>query len=239
MNDLVTRRGLRACALLLAAAMAAAVFLLPAAIGWWMDFSDAPVRSDAMVVLAGSNYERPLYAAGLYRRGYAPAVWLSRPFRAPEESRIEALGVPLFAEEEVNRSILVKSGVPASRIRLYGQGVLSTADEIRSFACAYDARGKKVLVVTSRYHARRARLEFRRLVPAAEVRVTAPPGGDYRHWWRDRHLAECGVTEAIKTVHFLLGGMFLSRPATEAGAPPPGRFGPAPRLPQAGPGLRR
>ena len=237
MNDLVTSRGLRDCALLLCAALAAAI-LGPAAVGWWMDFSDAPVRSDAMVVLGGS-YERPLYAAELYRRGLAPEVWLSRPFRAPEESRIEALGIPLFAEEKVNRAILIKSGVPASRIRFYGQGVLSTADEARSFARAYDARGKKVLVVTSRYHARRARLEFRRLVLADDVRVAAPPGGDYRHWWRDRHLAECGVTEAIKTVHFLLGGMFLSQPATEAGAPPPDRSGPEPRLPQAGPGSRR
>ena len=225
-------------ALLLGAVLAAGAGLGLPGIGWWMDYSDVPVRSDVMVVLTG-KYERPLYAAELYRRGYAPEVWISRPFRAPEEAIIEALGVPLLPEEEVNYAILVKSGVPASRIRFYGQGVLSTADEARSFARAYDARGKKVLVVTSRFHARRARLEFRRLVLADDIRVAAPPGGDYRHWWRDRHLAECGVTEAVKTAHFLLGGMFLSRPATEAGAPPSGRPGPEPRLPQAGPGSRR
>jgi uncharacterized SAM-binding protein YcdF (DUF218 family) len=82
-----------------------------------------------------------------------------------------------------------------------------------SFVREFDYRGKKILIVTSRYHARRARLIFRRLLPGADIRVVGPQDRDYRHWWRDRELADQGVLEVAKLVYFLVGGRFLSTPA--------------------------
>lgn len=58
----------------------------------WRYEADQPRRSDAIIVLAGAP-ERARYAADLYRRGYAPFVYVCRP---SERS--------LPPEEEVNRA---------------------------------------------------------------------------------------------------------------------------------------
>lgn len=114
------------------------------------------------------------------------------------------------------REILLRKGVPAARIRLFGNGIASTADEALTFSREYPAAGKRVLVVTSRYHARRARMIFRRFLPQAEVRVAATPYEPRRaRWWKDKFLAEEVFLEAAKTVYYLFGGMFVG-PAKRA-----------------------
>ena len=101
--------------------------------------------------------------------------------------------------------------MPASRVRFYGGVVVSTADEARSFARAYPSAGKSVLLVTSCYHARRARMIFRQALRGARVRVAAttyerkPP-----HWWSDKFMAEQVVLEATKTAYYFFGGRFFT-----------------------------
>ncbi|MBI2361777.1 MAG: YdcF family protein, partial [Elusimicrobia bacterium] len=74
-------------------------------------------------------------------------------------------------EEELDRAILLKRGVPASAIHFYGDGVSSTFLEAEAFKAAARPEGKKVLVLTSRYHARRAKLIFRKVLAGSEVRM--------------------------------------------------------------------
>ncbi|MBI5200020.1 MAG: YdcF family protein, partial [Elusimicrobia bacterium] len=176
-------------------------------LGWWVDFSDQTVPSDDIVVLA-CGYNRPDKGAELYTNGLAPEVWLCRPKADPAEDRVRSAGVKVPREEENNREILLKLGVPAAKIHFYGSEVMSTADEARSFAREYPVEGKKVLVVTSRFHARRSKLVFRRTLTGASVRVVAseelPP-----KWWKDKFLAQSVVLEAVKTFYYLLGGRFF------------------------------
>ncbi|MBI4349500.1 MAG: YdcF family protein [Elusimicrobia bacterium] len=179
------------------------------ALGWWVDFSDEPFKADALVVLAG-GYSRPFHGADLFKQGLAPEVWLCRPKAPPAEDLIRKAGLPFPREEDVNRDILLKAGVPAAKVRFYGREVMSTADEALSFASEFDARGKKVLIVTSRFHARRAKMIFRRHLEGAEVRVTATGYEPMpARWWRDKFMAQFVVLEALKTLYYLLGGRFL------------------------------
>lgn len=179
-------------------------------LNWWVDSSDAPAKSDMIVALAG-GFARPFYAADLYREGYAPEVWISRPAGDPSEALLATVGIKRRTEWEIDREILLRRGVPAARIHLYGDGVLSTANEALALKAAVDTRDKRVLVVTSRFHARRARIIFRRLLPGATVRVVAttyePP---LRRWWRDRFLAEYVMIEPVKMVFYWLGGMYVA-----------------------------
>lgn len=202
-------RGLRRIALaLVSLALAAVVSAVAAAfaVGWWIDFGQQPVKSDIIVVLAG-DYARPAYAADLYVQGFAPEVWISRPRRLSAHSKLDGLGIRLPREESINRDILIKRGVPAKRIRLYGNGVNSTADEAAALREEFPFRGKNLLVVTSRFHARRTRLVFRRLIPEASVVVAASPYKNFTtKWWRDKELASNAVLEMFKTVFFLAGG---------------------------------
>ncbi|MFH1724479.1 MAG: YdcF family protein [Elusimicrobiota bacterium] len=200
------------------AAFAAGLLIPPAAallawmwaIGWWMDYSDEPQKSDMIVVIAG-EFSRPFHAAELYHAGLAPEVWVSRPFRGPAESEAVRLKIPIPAEEETSRRILLKKGVPPEAIRLYGEGVMSTVNEALALRHAAKPSGKKILAVTSRWHARRTRLIFRRTLPDAEVRVVATDHEAFsRRWWRSQALARAAILETAKTAFYLLGGRFLA-----------------------------
>jgi uncharacterized SAM-binding protein YcdF (DUF218 family) len=175
-------------------------------VGWWIDFGDQPVKSDIIVVLAGS-YARPPFAAELYAQGYAPDVWISRPRRVAAYVKLDGLGIRLPREEFINREILIKRGVPGNRIRLYGFDANSTADEADALRREFPSAGKKILVVTSRFHARRARMIFRRLLPEAEIRVVSVPGeASSQKWWQNKELAEHAALEPVKALFFLAGG---------------------------------
>lgn len=180
------------------------------AVGWFLDYSDEPAPADLIVVLAG-GFARPLYAADLFHQGIAPEIWLARPYRGPGIQLALEAGTEIPTEESINREILLKRGVPSSRIHLYGREVMSTANEAASFGRAVDLRGKRVLVVTSRTHARRARWVFRTSLPGVEIRVAATPyEGFTRKWWTQQVLARAAVLEISKALYYLFGGRFMS-----------------------------
>lgn len=174
-------------------------------VGWWIDFGEEPVKSDILVVLAG-DYARSALAAQLYARGYAPGVWVSRPKRPSAYVKLDELGLRLPSEESIVRQILVKRGVPDRNVHLYGRDVNSTADEASELGREFPTAGKTILVVTSRYHARRSRIIFRRLLPEADIRVAAPSADSERNWWKDKELAQNALLEMFKLPYFLSGG---------------------------------
>lgn len=180
------------------------------AIGWWLDFSEEPGPADILVVLAG-DYSRPLYAADLYAKGLAQEVWICQP----AQSRAEALairdGVEILPEEEAYRRILIRRGVPNDKIRLYGRGIMSTVNEALALRAALLDHRKRILIVTSRHHARRSRWIFRRELPGADIRVVATPYESFtRKWWTQQAMARAAVTETAKMIYYLLGGRFIS-----------------------------
>jgi uncharacterized SAM-binding protein YcdF (DUF218 family) len=118
---------------------------------------DADLSSaDAIVVLSGSSayVERTHKAAELYREGRAPLVWLTDDHtRGGWSSALQRN--PYFVERATDE--LIKSGVPAERIRIVPGVASSTRDEsliVRDYASSQGVRS--VLVVTSAYHSRRA-----------------------------------------------------------------------------------
>lgn len=162
----------------------------------WRYEADQPRLSDAMIVLAGAP-ERPRYAANLYRLGYAPIVYVSLP---SERSRPP--------EEEVNRDILLKSGVPEGAIRTFSVAAENTLAEARVSSATLPAGVKTVLVVTSPKHVRRARMIFTDVLSGRGVGVTVVATPDERNpgpWWSDKASARQSVRELIKAVLYTLG----------------------------------
>ncbi|MCX5794259.1 MAG: YdcF family protein [Elusimicrobia bacterium] len=204
------RRALLFCGALLAAAVLFASTL--AGVGWWLDCGDAPRGSDIIVVLGG-GFARPIYGADLYRQGLAPEVWHGRLLPDEGEALVRGLGVALPRETDVNHAILLKKGVPEKAIRLYGQDLNSTNDEAKALAREYASRGKTILLVTSRCHARRARLIFRRRLPGARVIVCPTPYETFdRRWWRHKTLTLNAVMEMLKLANYLAGSPFGKEP---------------------------
>ena len=146
-------------AILLLSAVVGALFIPRTWLLAGLTLHDTPARSDAIVLLAGNHKERAPAAAMLYRDGYAPLIILTNDGLSSGWStkynrnlyQIE------WAEEE-----LVKLGVPREKILklpFYGSSTMFDALAVKRYL--FRSGMKKIIVVTSDYHTRRALWTFR------------------------------------------------------------------------------
>ncbi|MES9995466.1 ElyC/SanA/YdcF family protein [Desulfovibrio aminophilus] len=199
---------------LFAALLAAAVFPF---LGRLMESGDAPKEADAIVLLGG-NPVRAIYGAELYKKGFAPTLYVSRVEFIPHQD-LPALGLRFTREEEYVQQALALKGVPREAVHLYGNGVVSTVEEAEALRGALPSPPRTLLLVTGPFHCRRAKLVFSRVFPESEILACPDPREALaERWWKDRRSALLVLLETAKTAHYLLGGAFRS-------SDPPGRPG--------------
>lgn len=139
--------------------------------------SEAPQPADCIVVFAGGvgesgkagggYQERVKQAADLYRNGSAGHVIFSSGF------------VFAFREAEVMRALAIDNGVPASAIELETQAA-NTRENVEFSRRILDAHGwRRILLVSSPYHMRRALLTWRKAAPEIAVVPTPPPSSQF------------------------------------------------------------
>ena len=176
--------------------------------GEWLSAADQPQKADAIVVLGG-GYARPFQAADLYRQGLARKIYVSAPAREDQHRLLDEAGIAFPREEEVVRQVLLKKGVPASAIEYLGKDLISTAAEARAARDLFAQGAPRLLVVTSPYHLRRARMTFSDALPAADIRVIAT-GYDPlpQAWWKDQSAARNVLLELAKITFYKLCGRF-------------------------------
>jgi uncharacterized SAM-binding protein YcdF (DUF218 family) len=177
----------------LAALLLLLVIAFPVAprLGPWLVAEDPLVKADVIYVLGGSRMERPLEGADLYKAGWAPRILLSRQQRDGGEIELSARGIAFPTEADLQRSILGSLGVPLDAIDMLEEEQVSTSAEGRALVeRAVERHWKRIIVVTSKMHTRRARLALRRqLSPRGielVVRGSRYDSMDPDHWWRDR-----------------------------------------------------
>jgi uncharacterized SAM-binding protein YcdF (DUF218 family) len=154
--------------------------------GRWLVRPDALARADVIVILSGSMPYRAQQAASVYRSGYAPEIWITRP-ESPA-STLQQMGIEYVGDEDYDRQVLLHSGVPSQAIRILPQTVLDTEQELTEVAAQLRAQRKSsAIVVTSPEHTRRVRALWRRLAGKnLKLIVSAAPQDpfDASHWWR-------------------------------------------------------
>lgn len=149
---------------LLSAAIAIPLFAAP-----WLIVDDAADAADAIIVLGGEAYppNRTIHALELYRQRRAPVVVFTGgapPGRPPETS----------SAQTALRAALAR-GLPPDAA-LLADGAQSTYDEAALVRDLVAARGwRSLIIVTDRYHTRRAIHTFRALIPEAHVTASAAP----------------------------------------------------------------
>jgi uncharacterized SAM-binding protein YcdF (DUF218 family) len=162
---------------------------------------DPRERADAIVVVAGSTPSREETAAGLYREGWAPRVLVSRQFVPGRTQRLIDMGVRRLDFQGESMAALEKYGVPRDAIVALDQPVEITETELRAVAAVARDRGwRRLILVTSAFHARRVQLIWRRESGGAiEGRLAAVPdecvAGDA--WWRRRRCSESVLHEYL------------------------------------------
>jgi uncharacterized SAM-binding protein YcdF (DUF218 family) len=205
-------RARRLAARLLAVCVIAGVVLAAACprAGQFLIIDEPLEPADALVVLAGMRVERWLEAAELYREGKAPAILLSRGIVEPAETRLRARGIRFPAQTDLVKDALVQMGIPAAAISTFPHSVDNTADEALRTREAAERNGwKRLIVVTSKYHTRRARYAFERELKGSGIGVQVR-GSRFDEiqpdrWWKSRSDFRWVFSELQKLAAYRLG----------------------------------
>lgn len=176
-------------------------------------------KSDAIVVLGGSFY-RPAFAAQLFKEGYAPKIYCSKPIVMDEEKFLKKIGIPRLFQWEIYREELLKQGVPQKDFEFFGTANVSTVDEAEKLRDKlkgkYHGRKLRLIVVTSPLHTLRAGIIFRKSIPDAEIIMTSTPYEKTpQKWWTNFKTAQFVVLETAKIIFYEAGGAFRSPSATK------------------------
>jgi uncharacterized SAM-binding protein YcdF (DUF218 family) len=204
----MTRRNLsRFLALIVALVLLAGATLAFRGVGRWLVRPDAPRRADVIVVLSGTMPARAEEAAQLYQRGYAREVWVSRPESTAEE--LSAMGIRYIGEEDYNREILLRAGVPTAAVRIFPDPIANTEQEVEEIAREMRRVGKNsAIIVTSPQHTRRVRALWRRRAGTGlQMLVCAAPRDpfDAEHWWRNTRDVFSVVREILGLINAWAG----------------------------------
>ena len=178
--------------------------------GRYLQHEDPLQKSDAIFVLAGTRLERQFEAMDLYKEGYAPLVVLSPGRPEAGEALLRQRGIRFPSEVELERDVLVQLGVPSAAILATNGFVDNTAQEANLLRAMVTARHwRRVIVVTSKYHTRRAAFALRRGLEGtgAEVvmRATRYDPSDPARWWRRRSDFRFASNEWQKLIAYRLG----------------------------------
>jgi uncharacterized SAM-binding protein YcdF (DUF218 family) len=163
------------------------------AMGAYLVHADSPQKADVALVLAGDNSgHRILTGAQLARDGYVPKVIVSGPYGVYGQYECD-LAIP-FA---------VKKGFPEAYFLHWEHKARSTLAEAQAVLPEVRRMGyKRVLLVTSDFHTRRAGKIFRSLAPDLTILVVAAPDEYFTPdgWWHNREGQKTFLTEWEKTV---------------------------------------
>jgi uncharacterized SAM-binding protein YcdF (DUF218 family) len=199
----------RLIAAVLALAAAALLVFLPFA-GRYLVVQEPLEHSDAIVVLAGARVERWLEAVDLYRAGWAPRIVLSRGRMEDAERRVHEMGIRFPAEADLVSDAMVQMKVPADAILMLPDMLDNTAQEAAATRrLATEFSWSRIIVVTSKYHSRRARYAFEREFRGSPTRIlmraTAYDTSVPDRWWSTRQDARYVASEMQKLLAYHLG----------------------------------
>lgn len=196
------RRRLSKVLVVFLAAAALAAFTHTTWLAWAGGFlvkADEPAKADLVFVLAGDHAGlRALKGAELARAGLAGKVLLS--------STPACYG---YHEGELAIPFLVRRGYPREWFEELRHLSHSTREEATAGVAEFRRRGaKKILVVTSNYHSRRASGSFRAEAGGdPEILVVAAPDRYFNpeSWWKTRESQKILLLEYTKLAAYLFG----------------------------------
>ena len=179
-------------------------------LGTFLYAEDQLQRADAICVLAGTRMERPLEAADLYLKGWAPRIVLTEEVPDPGITALEQRGMELPTNAQTARGVIIRLGVPAGAIEILPYIHDSTAHEADTFRqISMSRKWKRIIVVTSKFHTRRGGFAVRRALKGSGVEVVMRGStydrADPHHWWRTRADVRWAASESQKLLAYALG----------------------------------
>lgn len=169
----------------------------------WLIKEDALQAADAMIVLSGGSFDRGNEAVRIFKHGFVPVIICPGGNKAYE---FEILNMNL-KESEVTKLNLVRQGVPDSAIQVIPEGS-STAEEAKFlYPHIKSKQYKKVILLTSLYHTRRARKVFEKVFEDSGVvfvvRGSKSSRFDEYAWWKTEDGLIAMNNEMVKVFYYL------------------------------------
>jgi uncharacterized SAM-binding protein YcdF (DUF218 family) len=179
------------CVLVLLAVVTARFWL--AFLGGYLVRAESPVHADMIVVLAGDfSGNRILTAGDLVRRGFAPKALISGPS-----------GAYGMYESDLAIQFAAHHGYPEAYFIALPNDARSTRDEAVVVLSDLSKRhARRIDIVTSDYHTRRAGNIYRAQAPDLEIHMVAAPDQYFSAggWWKNRDGRKTFLLEWMKTV---------------------------------------
>lgn len=174
----------------------AVVLFVIVVIPWFLGPSDKLEKADAIIAISGGDTQaRTNEAVRLYKEGWAPNLIFSGAAADPNSP----------SNAEVMQQGAIQAGVPQSAIDV-GELALNTIGNAEESAEIIRKNNyKTVILVTSKYHERRAALEFARLL-GDEVKIIRHPAPNDKNWpanswWARPYSLVLGGIETVKTLY--------------------------------------
>jgi uncharacterized SAM-binding protein YcdF (DUF218 family) len=168
------------------------------ALGGYLMRAEPPAHADLVVVLAGDfSGNRILTAGDLVRRGFAPKALVSG-----------TSGEYGLHETDLAIPFAVRHGYPASYFVALPNDSHSTKAEADDVLAALEKQhARRIDIVTSTYHTRRAGNIYRAKAPGLEIHMVAAPDVYFTPdgWWKNREGRKTFLIEWMKTVATWLG----------------------------------
>ena len=185
------------------------VFVALRGLGSWLVVQDPLQKADAIFVLSGTRFERPLEAVELYKAGWAPRVALMRQVSDYGELHLMQLGIPYPSEVDAQLDVMTRLGLPVASILILNEAN-STAEEADILHDAAAAnRWSSVIVVTSKQHTRRARLVMKRRTAPLGLNVITRYSrfdqADTDRWWTNRSVLRFTLFETQRLFGYWVG----------------------------------
>lgn len=171
-------------------------------IGKFLVVADPLQKSDALVILAGDENERIAAGVQLFQQGLAKWFILTdMKMPIPNSEGIYSTNV---------KSKVTRQGVPAEYILIVPGQVSTTEDEalrVKEFILSQGFRS--LIVVTSPYHTRRARMLLREAFRGSGVylivRPSSPSSYQADAWWQSPKNLRTTLLEYAKILAYLFG----------------------------------
>ena len=158
------------------------------------DIAQNEQSADAIVVMGGEGgrYTRTEHAIELYNRGLAPIVVFSG-------GTLLSAGIACTSTE-LSVGAAERLGLPAEAVLLAGEAQ-STWDEVNNLANLAEERDwYSLILVTDRFHTRRALRTLQSVMPNLSITASAPADSRYeaRRWWDNEHSLVFVMNELLK-----------------------------------------
>lgn len=168
------------------------------AAGRFLVVADEPAPADAIIVLGGDWKGRIQKGIELYRLGYAPILVVTGGLLvAPDRTQADYLA-----------EVALQAGVPEEAIVREPRSESTWQDATLTAEEAVRRGWRRVIVVTSDWHSRRAARAFRRVYGARGMEVLSVPSPEWRfqlaRWWQYPDGGEMVVLEWVRLVWYWL-----------------------------------